>query len=368
MSKTAMTSSIATTRLILGILCGFIFCLEIIAPTEYIFGHLYILPLLLASVWVGSKGTLLVTGIAILLTILDFAILDFSHVSILDIGKLPAYIIVNRLNVVVVLLLTNWLVQRNFKYADKINFQNTEIIRHKAELSAQLSLAQMREDFVCTLTHDLKTPVLGAIQTIKSFQQEQFGEVNTLQLKVLSTMSQSQQRSLKLVETLLDIYRNDAEGLVLNSQPVNLRLIAKEAIDAVFILGLEREVKLNLKSFLPENQQMEVMADPLQLSRVFSNLLSNAIYYSPRAGQIDVTVYHHEYQYVVQVVDNGRGVAAADIPLLFDRFYQANGQIQGSGLGLYLSRQIIEAHGGKIWAEPELPQGTKFCFSLPVGT
>jgi two-component system, NarL family, sensor kinase len=363
-----MIGSLARTRLTLGLLCGLIFFLEIIAPTEYVFGHLYIAPLLLSSFQMSSKITSTVTKTAIFLTLLDFAIPDFLRTGLLDLAKLPVYILVNRLNVVVVLFLTNWLVQRNFKYANKIDSQKTEIMQHKAELLAQLSLAQIREDFVHTLTHDLKTPILGAIQTIKSFQQEQFGEVGSLQLKVLNTMSQSQQRSLKLVETLLDIYRNDAEGLVLNYQLVDLWSIATEAIDVILMLGLEREIKLNLKSFQPENQLMKVMADPLQLSRVFSNLLSNAIYYSPRGGQLDVVVSFRGGQYMVEVIDSGRGVAAADIPLLFDRFYQAHEQTQGSGLGLYLSRQIVEAHGGKIWAEPGLLQGTKFCFSLPVGT
>jgi two-component system, NarL family, sensor kinase len=363
-----MTGSPSHTKSALGIVCGLIFFLEILAPTEYVFGHLYIAPILLSSFWMRSKSASIITRIAIALTLIDFLIPDFLHTGMLDVSKLPFYTLVNRLNVVVVLLLTNWLVQRNFKYVDRINLQKEEIMHHKAELSAQLNLAQLREDFVHTLTHDLKTPILGAIQTIKSFQQKQFGEVSSLQIKVLNTMFQSQQRSLQLVETLLDIYRNDAEGLVLNFHLVDLWSIAKEAIDAVRILGLEREIKLNLKSFQPENQQMEVMADPLQLSRVFSNLLSNAIYYSPRSSQIDVTVYHHGHEYVIQIVDSGRGVAAADLPLLFDRFYQANEQTQGSGLGLYLSRQIVEAHGGKIWAEPGSPQGTKFCFSLPVGT
>jgi two-component system, NarL family, sensor kinase len=368
-----MIGSLLRTKSALGIICGLIFFLEIITPTEYVFGHLYIAPILLSSFWMGSKSPSIVTRIAILLTVLDFIIPDFLRAGILDFSKLPVYTLINRLNVVLVLLLTNWMVQRNFKYVDRINVQKEEIVHHRAELSAQLNLAQMREDFVHTLTHDLKTPILGAIQTIKSFQQAQFGEVNPIQIRVLNTMSQSQQRSLQLVETLLDIYRNDAEGLVLNTQTVDLWSIAKEAIDTVRILGLEREIKLNLKSFQPENQQpenqqMELRADPLQLSRVFNNLLSNAIYYSPRAGQIDVTVYHHGNQYVVQIVDRGRGVAVADLPLLFDRFYQANEQTQGSGLGLYLSRQIVEAHGGKIWAEPGLPQGTKFCFSLPIGT
>jgi two-component system NarL family sensor kinase len=225
----------------------------------------------------------------------------------------------------------------------------------------------MREDFVQTLTHDLKTPILGAIETIKSFQIEQFGSVSSIQFQVLSEMSKSQQRSLQLVQTLLDVYRNDAQGVTLQLQSIDLRSIAQEAIDAVTILALERELELNLKCHESRDRPLKVTADPLQLSRVFSNLLSNAIYHSPRGCRIDVTIYNNDRRYIVQVADRGQGIAPDTLPLLFDRFYQAHQQVQGSGLGLYLSRQIVEAHGGRIWAESELPQGTKFCFSLPIG-
>lgn len=364
----AMIASLLRNRSLVGILCGLIFLLETLAPTEYVFGHLYIAPLLLASFQLGRGGTSIVVRVVIFLTLLDFVIPNIPHLSMLNFGALPIHTLVNRLNVVVVLLLTNWLVQRNLKYAAKIDRQQEEVTHHKAELLVQLRLAQMREDFVHTLTHDLKTPLLGAIQTIKSFQQEQFGSVGALQSQVLSKMSQSQQRSLQLVETLLDVYRNDAEGLVLQNQIIDLWSIAKEAVDAITILSLERQIKLNLKCYESANQQLAVSGDPLQLSRVFSNLLSNAIYHSPRAGEIDIIIHNNGRKYTVQVSDQGQGVSPADLPLLFDQFYQAHAQVQGSGLGLYLSRQIVEAHGGKIWAEAESPQGTKFCFSLPVGT
>jgi two-component system, NarL family, sensor kinase len=363
-----MTNPLLYSRTSIGILCGLIFLLEIIAPTEYVFGHLYIAPLLLASFQLNRTDISKVTIVGIFLTLLDFVIPNGSYLSSLDFGSLPIHTLVNRLNVVVVLLLTNWLIQRNLSYAEQIDVQSEEIAYHKAELIAQLSLAKMREDFVHTLTHDLKTPLLGGIETIKSFQQAQFGVISSIQAQVLMMMSQSQQRSLQLVETLLDIYRNDAEGLMLQCQSIDLWSLAKEAIDAVRILGLEREVKLNLKCYESADRQLGVTADPLQLSRVFSNLLSNAIYHSPRGGQIDVTIYHNQHRYIVQVADRGQGIDPADLPLLFDRFYQAHQQVQGSGLGLYLSRQIVEAHGGIIWAESELPQGTKFCFNLPIGS
>jgi two-component system, NarL family, sensor kinase len=362
-----MLKSLARSQLTIGILCGLIFLLEMISPINYVFGHLYIAPLLLSSFKLTNKMAAMTARIVISLVVIDFVILDFAHTGTLVIWKIPAYMLVNRLNVILVLLLTHWLIQRNFKYADSISLQKLEIAHHRAELSAQLDLARIREDFVHTLTHDLKTPILGAIQTIKSFQQEQFGAVSDLQRKVLNTMSQSQYRSLKLVETLLDIYRNDAEGLILNLQPVDLYQIAKEAVDTVLILSSEREIRLNLKSFQSAEQPINIRADSLQLIRVFINLLSNAIYHSPRAGQIEMIVDQNDHQYVVYVVDHGQGLNPANIPLLFDRFYQAHNQARGSGLGLYLSRQIVEAHGGKIWAEPGVPKGNKFCFSLPLG-
>ncbi len=368
--------SVRSAQSLVGILCGLIFLLEILTPTEYVFGHLYIAPLLLASFQLGKTATSIVTRVGICLTLLDLVIPNLANFSVMNFGMLPMYTLTNRINIVVVLLLTNWLIQRNLKYAEKIDLQNEEIAQHKAELLVQLGLARMREDFVHTLTHDLKTPILGAIETIKSFQKEQFGAVSSIQSQVLDTMSQSQQRSLQLVQTLLDVYRNDAEGVVLQRQSIDLWAIAKEAIDAVTIFVQERQIKLNLKCYESavgvaspsEKRQLQVSADPLQLSRVLSNLLSNAIYHSPRGGQIDVTIYRNDRRCIVQVEDRGKGIAPADLPLLFDRFYQANQQGQGSGLGLYLSRQIVEAHGGRIWADAELPQGTKFCFSLPIGT
>jgi two-component system, NarL family, sensor kinase len=360
--------NVGKAQSIVGILCGSIVLLETLFPTNYVFGHLYIAPLLLASFQLGRIATSIVTGIAIFFTLSDLIVPNIVALQVMDFETLPIYTLTNRINVVVVLLLTNWLLQRNFTHVEKIDRQNQEITYHKSELLSQLKLAQMREDFVHTLTHDLKTPILGAIETIKSFQAAQFGAVSSLQSQVLNEMSKSQQRSLQLVQTLLDVYRNDARGVTLQCEEIDLQSIAQEAIDAVAILALERELKLNLKCDRSSGSAaVKVTADPLQLSRIFSNLLSNAIYHSPRGGRIDVTIDRDEWQYIVRVADRGQGLSPEALTLLFDRFYQVDRMVQGSGLGLYLSRQIVEAHGGRIWAESELSQGTTFCFSLPIG-
>jgi two-component system, NarL family, sensor kinase len=362
-----MTSALLYTRTSIGILCSLIFLLEIILPTEYVFGHLYVIPLLLTSFQLNRNDTSLVAFIEICLTVLDLIVPHFEHFSTWNFAKLTIYSLVNRVNVIVVLVIISQLIQRNLKYVNEIDTQNREITYHKMEMLAQLSLARMREDFVWTLTHDLKTPLLGAITTIESFQKQQFGAVNTTQDRVLTLMFQSQQKLLKLVETLLDIYRYDTDGLVLQYESSDLCALAQEAIDSIEMLGREHQVKFNLEYDRSARLHYRATVDPLQISRVFNNLLSNAIYHSPRGGRVDIILRRYPDRYVVRVIDRGRGIAAADLGRLFDRFYQAHQQIQGSGLGLYLSRQIVEAHGGKIWAESELNQGTKFYFSLPIG-
>lgn len=362
-------------KLSVRIFCGLIFLLEIMAPPEYVFGHLYIIPILLIACELNKdstptslilSATSVVTAVCIILTSIDLIISEIrtSGSSIVVAFSFP--ILVNRLNVVFVLLITNWLIQSSLKYMNKIFIQKEEINYQRTELATQIQLDKTHENFVHTLTHDLKTPLLGAIQTIKSFRQEIFGSINANQAQVLDIMDQSQQRSLQLVETLLDVYRNDTEDLILHSQLINLQSIAQESINIVLGLKLEHKIKLNLKYYKTSNQQPAITGDRLQLSRVFTNLLTNALYHSPRGGQIDVVIYDREHRCVVEVLDRGEGILPVDLPFLFDRFYQAQKKLKGFGLGLHLSRQIVEAHGGKIWAETRLPTGAKFCFSLPT--
>jgi two-component system, NarL family, sensor kinase len=368
-----MASPFFYTRMWVGIFCGLICLMEIMAPLEYVFGYLYFIPMLLTACDLTScrastlkiiGDTSIVTSIGIFMTLIDFIISVAMEYSVSNVYKLSIPILINRLSVVIILFVANWLIKSSLEHLEKIYRQQEEIHRYQSELSAQIQIDRIHQDFVYTLTHDLKTPLLGAIQTIKYFQEENFGAVTTQQLQVLATMSRSQSRSLKLVETLLDVYRNDAQGLVLHSESIDLCTIAQETIDSMVVLGLERRIVLNLHCDILATRSPPLIGDRLQLSRVFSNLLSNAIYHSPRNRQIDVTIHSRDRQYIVEVFDRGRGISPADLPFLFDRFYTAQKHLQGSGLGLYLSRQIVEAHGGKIWAESVSFQGAKFCFSL----
>ncbi len=178
------------------------------------------------------------------------------------------------------LVVTGILSDRNRRF-------QTEIAQQQARLQARDRLVRMREDFVSTLTHDLKTPLLGAIETLKAFQGQCFGAVTPAQQQVLATMKRSHHTSLQLLETLLDVYRNDAEGLTLHCEPIELLALAEEVASTLTELAASRRVYLSI------GHGVRTFADPLQLQRVFANLLLNAINHSQRGDRVDVVLESH---------------------------------------------------------------------------
>lgn len=327
--------------------------LEYNTPPPLVFGYLYIGAVLLASARLNRSTTVWVTIAAVLFTLLNLVFPGTEQITPITVA--------NRLITTLALVVTGWLSDRLRTYEDAIAQQQMQLL-------AQQKLAALREDFASTLTHDLKTPLLGAIETLKALQAEKFGAISSAQANVLKVIVRSHQTTLQLVETVLDIYRNDSEGLQLQCQWLDLLPLAEEAIASLTELAATRQVQIHLCTRPVEDSPCSgVYGDALQLRRVFVNLITNAINHSRRGGQVEVVLLPEANHHRVNVLDEGQGISAETLPYLFERFYQGQGdrQAKGSGLGLYLSRQIIEAHGGRIWAEQRLPQGAVFVFCLP---
>lgn len=342
------------TQTIITGLCGVVIALEYLTPSEYVFGYLYSGILLLVHSRLKRVAAFQVTLLAVILTLLNLFVPKIHSPT------LPT--IANRMIATLALIVTAWLSDRNRRYEEAIAQQQTQ-------LQAQAQLASIRENFVSTLTHDLKTPLLGAIETLKSFEKGHFGEITPMQQRVLEMMQRSHSSSVQLVETLLDVYRNDTEGLQLHLEPLNLATLADEVIATLSDLGRSRNVYIILNYGHSDfRQSFWVRGDALQLQRVFANLIANSINHSPRGSKVEVILESDGTTHVVQVCDRGPGMNADEIPLLFERFYQGNSdrQAKGSGLGLYLTRQIINAHDGMIWAENRQPSGALFGFRLPA--
>lgn len=352
--------------LIIAALFLILFIFEFATPPDFVFGYVYTVPILLAGSWFGSRATFKATFVAVFLTMLNVWI---------PVGSLiTTSTLTNRIIASISLIVTGFLSQRLRRSEEAINLT-------KAKLEAQQKLVQLREDFASTLTHDLKTPLLGAIETLKAFQQEKFGAVSPPQQKVLATMVRSHDGSLQLLETLLDIYRNDTEGLKLNLEALDLVAIAEQATSTLTDLAASRRIFISFRHGDSDfRSSLWVKGDALQLERVFTNLLVNAINHSQRGGIVEVVLEPQPSYQVVKILDTGAGIQPEQFPNLFERFYQGNSdrRAKGFGLGLYLSRQIVEAHGGIIWAEnresaktnsfsaSSTNSGAIFGFKLPV--
>ena len=338
----------------IALLFAVVVLMEFTTPSDYVFGYLYTGPILLANSRLSRLGKLQITLLTAALTLLNLFVPYGEKIALATVA--------NRSIAVMALGVTGYLSDRNQQYEEAI-------AQTKAQLQSQQQLASIREDFVSTLSHDLKTPMLGAIETIKAFQSAKFGDVTSTQQKVLETMARSHKMTLQLVETLLDVYRNDTEGLKLQLAPVNLVTLAEEVIATLIDLSAARRVYISMSYGESDfRRSLWVNGDAVQLQRVFANLLTNGINHSPRGGKVEVVMEFYSSYQIVKVIDSGLGITADELPHLFDRFYQGNSdrQAKGSGLGLYLSRQIIEAHGGIIWAENKLPHGAVFGFRLPA--
>ncbi|MBD2088739.1 HAMP domain-containing histidine kinase [Microcoleus sp. FACHB-1515] len=334
-------------------LFGVVFTLEMLTPPEYVMGYLYISPILFANPR-HRRTTFGLTFAAVCLTLINIWIPGDRAIHTATIA--------NRFITTLALVATGILSDRNQSIQQAFAQQ-------QAKLQTQEKLSSLREDFTSTLAHDLKTPLLGAIETLKAFQSGQLGSVQPKQKVVLDTMIRSHQTSLQLVETLLDVYRNDAEGLQLDRSTVDLAKLAEEVSIALLDLAASRQIFISLHYGESDFRKfLWVNGDAFQLQRVFANLLVNAINHSPRGAKVEVVLETQFSYQLVKVIDAGAGIRPEEMPHLFERFYQGHSdrQASGSGLGLYLARQIIEAHNGTIWAENRTPHGAVFGFRLPA--
>ena len=226
----------------------------------------------------------------------------------------------------------------------------------------QKEIERLRNDFIATLTHDLRTPLLAAIQTLEFFLDGTLGEISDKQTKFLSTMLNSNQDMLGLVNALLEVYRYEAGNFVLNKDKFDFSDLVNRSIQEVTPL-LEKK-NITIEANVPE--AVFVYGDKQELRRVVVNFLGNSIIHTNADGKVVVSVENSDNDMIFSVKDNGSGIPKEDAAKLFNRFSQGTSKKRstGTGLGLYLSRQIIEAHDGEIGLESEVDKGSTFYFKL----
>jgi signal transduction histidine kinase len=242
-------------------------------------------------------------------------------------------------------------------------FERAEAMRLKDELRDLQRQMQLQEDFVSTISHELRTP-LGFIKGYSTslLRQDTSWDEET-QKEFLTIIDEEADRLSLLIENVLESARLQSKTLPLRFQPLRLDAVLRDVILRIRSRQKDLDVSMDLESVPP------ISGDGVRLAQVFENFFTNAIKYAPGSPLI-VLLKQVEDKILISFIDHGPGIPTDSLPLIFERFYRVRGEktVTGTGLGLYICKQIILAHRGKIWAESTPGQGTTFFIELPINS
>jgi signal transduction histidine kinase len=228
------------------------------------------------------------------------------------------------------------------------------------ELERQM---QLQEDFVSTISHELRTP-LGFIKGYSTSllrQDTKWDEVT--QREFLNIIDEEADRLAQLIENVLESARLQSKTLTLRFQPLRLDAILRDVVARIRSRYKDIDISMDIKPAL------SIRGDGVRLAQVFENLFTNAMKYAPDSPII-VLLNQVGKSMLVSFTDRGPGIPKESLPFIFERFYRVRSEknVTGTGLGLYICKQIIDAHRGKIWAESLPDQGTTFFIELPINS
>jgi signal transduction histidine kinase len=258
-------------------------------------------------------------------------------------------------------------VLKTFATQSALAIQNARLFREIADKSAQLEAASRhKSEFLANMSHELRTPLNAIIGFSEVLVDRIFGELNEKQDEYLKDIYASGQHLLSLINDILDLSKIEAGRMELEVSDFDL----PNAIDNALILVRERASRRGITLGHSVDERLgQIRGDERKVKQVLLNLLSNALKFTPEGGRINVSVRMHDGVAEVSVTDTGVGIAPEDQEAVFEEFRQvgtADKKVEGTGLGLALSRKFIELHDGRIWVKSELGAGSTFTFTLPL--
>jgi signal transduction histidine kinase len=247
--------------------------------------------------------------------------------------------------------------------AANVNQMNDELRRLYRELE---TASQHKSDFLANMSHELRTPLNAIIGFSQVLREEMVGDVNEKQAEYLDDIQSSGNHLLALINDVLDLSKVEAGQVELELAPFSLQDALERGVAMVRERAIQDEVQVTLA---PSSDVDIVAGDERRIRQVIFNLLSNAVKFTPAGGSVDVWATQVNGDVSVSVADTGPGIASADVSRIFEEFQQTEAGIEqgeGTGLGLALSKRLVELHGGRIWVDSELGRGSTFVFTLPA--
>jgi PAS domain S-box-containing protein len=240
-----------------------------------------------------------------------------------------------------------------------------------SDVTKQRELDQLKSEFVSKVSHELRTPLVAMQHALSILHDQVAGPMSDEQQKFITLIQRNLQRLNGLINDLLDLSKLEAKKMQLRLEPASMAEVVQTVCDSLDAWSKSKGINLTKKTAtLPS-----VMCDAGRVTQVLTNLLGNAIKFTPQQGWIvvEAKLVDGGAAVEVSVTDNGVGIAKEDLPKLFNKFQQVGertaADVSGTGLGLAISKEIIELHGGRIWAESDQAskKGARFAFTLPVG-
>jgi signal transduction histidine kinase len=247
--------------------------------------------------------------------------------------------------------------------AANVNQMNDELSRLYSELE---TTSRHKSEFLANMSHELRTPLNAILGFTEVLREQMFGPVNRKQAEYLDDIHSSGQHLLSLINEVLDLSKVEAGQVELEIARFSMR----DSLERGVVMVRERAMEGDVRIALDMDPEVDVVeGDERRIRQVIFNLLSNAVKFTPAGGAIDVHATRANGEVSVFIADTGPGIAPEDHERIFDEFQQGEAGVdrrEGTGLGLALSKRLVELHGGRIWVDSEIGKGSTFVFTLPA--
>jgi signal transduction histidine kinase len=246
--------------------------------------------------------------------------------------------------------------------ARDVNRMSDELQRLYGELE---TASRHKSDFLATMSHELRTPMNAIIGFSEVLHEQMFGELNERQLAYVDDVLAAGKHLLSLINDVLDLAKIEAGSMELELSEVAIPEVLRSAVSMHAERASRGGIELSLTT---EPEEITIDADSRRVRQIVFNLLSNAVKFTPPGGRVDVSARLDDGRVEIAVADTGPGIAPEELETIFEEFKQATDgkRAEGTGLGLPLSRKLVELHGGRLRVESDAGRGSTFRFTLPV--
>jgi signal transduction histidine kinase len=236
-----------------------------------------------------------------------------------------------------------------------------------SDMTPLLEFEKAKTDFISVASHQLQGPLSGVRWYVEILLEQEAKGLTNKQLEYLDNIDYMNKQMIEMVNSLLNISRIDSGRIIIDPEITDMKILVEEVIKNI---SKKIELKeLNFSTNIPEDLP-KISVDPRMLKHVYNNLLSNAIKYTPRGGNLEINLYKQDDMLFSEIIDSGIGIPKEQRHKIFKKFFRASNAVSketdGTGLGLYLAKAVVDSSRGRIWFESEEGKGSTFIFTIPL--